>query len=75
MSANRRSAQRRDVRGFSRGKIEAPTGTVIRSRTSVLKISQISVRLSQYIRTEDAPVPGIQYIIRLSRNTSREMTL
>src|SRR5205085_10159718 len=63
MSLKRRSAQRRDGRKISLGKMEHPTGTVTSSRLPVRK-------LSQYMRADDAPVPGIQYSMTLSSSSS-----
>ena len=53
MSVKRRSAQRRDARKISLGKIDIPDGTVTSARRPVRK-------LCQYRRPEDAPAPGSQ---------------
>jgi len=60
MSVKRRSAQRREVRCSSLGKIEQPVGTSTVSPTERVMISDTCRMLSQYRRAAEAPVPGSQ---------------
>lgn len=60
MSVKRRSAQRRDGRGVSRGKIEQPVGTVMVSTVDSANQLDTSAKLSQYSRADEAPVPVSQ---------------
>jgi hypothetical protein len=47
MSVKRLAAQRRDGRGFSRGKTEQPAGTVTTSAVSAANVCWTSRKLSQ----------------------------
>src|SRR6266498_3024099 len=74
MSRNRLAAQRRDGRCSSLGKIEQPVGTATVSLVGPEIHLFTCLMLSQYRRAEDAPVPGSQYSITLSRSSSRVST-
>ena len=60
MSVKRLAAHRREGRGFSLGKIEHPAGTVTTSVVAPAKRRWTCLKLSQYNRAADAPVPGSQ---------------
>src|ERR671922_2561280 len=75
MSVKRLSAQRRDGRWSSFGKIEQPVGTVTWSVRGPVIHSFTCLMLSQYRRADEAPVRGSQYSITLSRSSSRVRTL
>ncbi len=69
-SSRRRSAQRREGRGTSAGRIEAPTGTRTGVRRSPLIHAETCSMPSAYSRAEDAAVPVNQYTLTWSRTCS-----
>jgi hypothetical protein len=71
MSGNRCSAHRRDGRWSSLGKIEQPVGDGDGVLGGAREHSFTCLMLSQYRRADEAPVPGSQYSMGLSKSSSR----
>src|SRR3954447_24036807 len=74
MSVKALAAQRRDGRLISLGKIEHPAGTSTRSSVPSSSHFETVAKLSQYSRAEEAPAALSQYIMTLSRISSRVRT-